>query len=168
MNRMGQWWTGGLRTLKAKVAGSIPAGGRFIPSFHRYAISNINHQGMVHKRIQIKSTSPVVRTYIDMEQLLEISLLAAETNQELAFDITGSLVVLLDLASMCAKELNIQYLREPMQIVQSDDYFSSSKDTETLAKQYSISLYAIERQIRETIIRVKKLADQELLHLRIN
>jgi len=27
MNAVSQWWIGGLRTRKAKVAGSIPAGG---------------------------------------------------------------------------------------------------------------------------------------------
>ena len=29
MNGVSQWWIGGLRTRKAKVAGSIPAGGSF-------------------------------------------------------------------------------------------------------------------------------------------
>jgi len=30
MNAVSQWWIGGLRTRKAKVAGSIPAGGSIL------------------------------------------------------------------------------------------------------------------------------------------
>jgi len=32
MNAVSQWWIGGLRTRKAKVAGSIPAGGSEVDS----------------------------------------------------------------------------------------------------------------------------------------
>lgn len=140
------------------------ASGRFIPSLHRYALSNLIYQGIVHGRIQVKSSFPVVRKYIDMEQLLEICLLAVEGEQELEFDSTGSLVELHDLAAMCAKELSVEYSRQLMQTAQSDNYFSSSTDTETLAKRYNIPLYPIERQIQETINGVKKLIDRGLLH----
>ena len=65
---------------------------------------------------------------------------------------------------MCAKELSVEYSRQLIQTAQSDNYFSNSTDTETLARRYNIPLYPIERQIQETLNEVKKLIDRGLLH----
>ncbi len=131
------------------------ASGRLVRNFEHFAISNFIYQGLVHGKIKVNSNFPVLRKYLDMEQLLEICLLAAQSERELCFDSTGTLIELHDLASLCATELDIKYSSVPFQAGEADNYFSGSRDSETLAALYNVSLFPIERQIQETILGVK-------------
>jgi nucleoside-diphosphate-sugar epimerase len=127
------------------------ASGREIQSVKRYAISDLAYQGLIHRKITVTNPRKVLRKYIDMGQLLEICLLAVQEDVELLeFDSTGELVELHDLAALIAQELNLP---------QTDKYFSESRDSETLGLKFGISLFPIEKQVKETIVGVKKLIE---------
>lgn len=133
------------------------ASGRHIPDYLRYAISNLVYQGMCHGSIAVVSESPVFRKYIDMEQLLEICLLAVQNERLLEFDSTGQLVELQELAKLCSEMLGVNYKRISYIKEDADNYYSSSFDSENLAKTYKISLFPLEQQIRETILGVENI-----------
>jgi len=67
MNAVSQWWIGGLRTRKAKVAGSIPAGGsrRFFPDL-KFLTGLANQEGemseysRIPKSIRLDETSKLL------------------------------------------------------------------------------------------------------------
>lgn len=136
------------------------ASGREIQSVKRYAISDLAYQGLVHRKITVTNPRKVLRKYIDMGQLLEICLLAVQEDVELLeFDSTGELVELHDLAALIAQELNLPQTEFFALEGDIDKYFSESRDSETLGLKFGISLFPIEKQVKETIVGVKKLIE---------
>ena len=95
-----------------------------------------------------------------MGQLLEICLLAVQEDAELLeFDSTGELVELHDLATLVAQELNLPKTEFFALESDTDKYFSESRDSETLGLKFGISLFPIEKQVKETILGVKRLIE---------
>lgn len=133
------------------------ASGRFISDLQRYALGNFIYQGLKHGKIVVESPHRIMRRYVDMEQLLEICLLAVQEQPKIEFDSSGSLIELHNLASMCARELNISYAEKEYRFDEADNYYSNSTDLERLSELYKIQLFAIERQVKETIKGVKGL-----------
>ena len=70
MNAVSQWWIGGLRTRKAKAAGSIPAGGSNHVMYRR---GNTN----VPKHLQEREAS-----FMRLESFLRIGLFVAMERYE--------------------------------------------------------------------------------------
>jgi hypothetical protein len=136
------------------------SGGR-IRDFRKYAIANFAYQGMKFGRIQVSSPFPTYRKYVDMGQLLEICLHTVREVDLLEFDSSGSLIELHELASRIAHELNLNQGEFRVLEGETDRYYSASIDMENLAEKYEIPLFPIDKQIRETIVGVKKLMSQE-------
>jgi len=118
------------------------------------------YQGLVHREITVTNPRKVMRKYVDMGQLLEICLLAAQEDVDLLeFDSTGELVELHDLAALVARELNLPKTEFFASESDTDEYFSESRDSETLGLKFGISLFPIEKQVKETILGVKRLIE---------
>jgi hypothetical protein len=115
---------------------------------------------MVHREITVTNPRRVMRKYVDMGQLLEICLLAVQEDSELLeFDSTGELVELHDLAALVAQELNLPKTEFFALESDTDKYFSESRDSETLGLKFGISLFPIEKQVKETILGVRRLIE---------
>lgn len=138
------------------------ASGRLMRDHYHYALGNLIFQGLTAKKIEVKTPFQVLRKFVDMEQLVELSLKAVTNQDFLAIDSSGPLIELHSLASIIAHELNLpetefQYSEGPI-----DAYFSDSNAMEELAKFYGVQLLSIQDQVKSTIEGLQQYVQNEV------
>lgn len=110
-----------------------------INNSNNYAISEFIEKGINSQDISINSPYMVTRRYCDVSQLLNLTKTIAQHQKSIIFDSGGAVIELRELADRVIKLLdsNSKVLKNTIDInLSNDNYFSVSKDYESLLYQY--------------------------------
>ena len=120
--------------------------GNYINKFHIYAISDFILQAINNQQIIIKAKHPVIRSYIEIYDLINIITCWAfdQTSQNFTFDTANQdKIELSDLAHLIKNTLNldIPIIRENFDnTAKSNSYVGNTENINILTKKYQIQL----------------------------
>jgi nucleoside-diphosphate-sugar epimerase len=127
-----------------------------IQDYSKYAIGNFISQALSTKKIEIKSNSQILRTYIDAEDLLQVCFNELLINKFSLLNSGGFQTTLFDLASLI---LNIvgsatSPISSTIEKQPGDDYVSKDFKLNELALIQGLKLQSLEKQIRNTLLAI--------------
>jgi UDP-glucuronate decarboxylase len=121
-----------------------------MPNPAQYAIGNFVQQVLTTGNINIESSRPVFRKYVDSRQLMRCCIQLAQNGKTLSFESSGILMELSDLARQILSTLNTEGVVSTPNLednIEPDNYFSSSSIMDQLFDECGINLLKIEAQI---------------------
>jgi nucleoside-diphosphate-sugar epimerase len=127
-----------------------------IQDYSKYAVGNFIYQALSTKKIEIKSNSQILRTYIDAEDLLQVCFNELLINKFSLLNSGGFQTTLFDLASLI---LNIvgsatSPISSTIEKQPGDDYVSKDFKLNELALIQGLKLQSLEKQIRNTLLAI--------------
>ena len=127
-----------------------------IQDYSKYAVGNFISQALSTKKIEIKSNSQILRTYIDAEDLLQVCFNELLINKFSLLNSGGFQTTLFDLASLI---LNIvgsatSPISSTIEKQPGDDYVSKDFKLNELALIQGLELQSLEKQIRNTLLAI--------------
>ena len=123
-----------------------------------FAIGDLVLQGCRGNEIRIESSIPVNRKYVDVKDLLRVSLTRL-IHESFVMDSGGELIELADLAQLISKRfVNVPTVIKNLQLMnsESDNYFSRSSEFEEIATKLNINLLGIDEQIDRVFTAVER------------
>ncbi len=130
--------------------------GPHINKLQNYAISNFALQALAGCPIKIGAAQPVFRSFLHVEDLSRIVLLAARgrVGKPLPIDLCGEEVLeLQDIAGLVAAAIgeSTEIERPVVNTSSKSDYVGRSADTLALAKELKVALQSSQRQVHDTV-----------------
>ena len=133
------------------------ASGRFMQNYEIYALGQFIENGLNGSEINVNSSIPIYRRYIDAEDFVDVLLNCVWENSRTLLDSGGKLISIQDLAEEVArnfrilkkKDVKVKYLNQ-IGNSNTQNYYSKSNRFELLMERYSIVSHSLTEQIDRT------------------